>query len=192
MLLAADDALGNARPRHHFVAIEVAKVEASLQQPAHAHVDLFLGNFACCHRLGQRLVVLSALHIGACQHSLCRCLVGVGGVAVTALLPEVVDGPAVAHHQSLVAPLVAQNLLQQTGVATARLAVPALIGTHHLGHMALLHQCLEGGQVGFPEVAGGKVLHVELMAVPLRSAMNGEVLCTGQRLHVFPTANIVA
>ena len=58
--------------------------------------------------------------------------------------------------------------------------------------MALLHQCLEGGQVGFPEVAGGKVLHVELMAVPLRSAMNGEVLGTGQRLHVFPAANIVA
>ena len=104
------------------------------------------------------------------------------------LLPEVVDGPAVAHHQSLVAPLVAQNLLQQSVVAAAGLAVPSLVGTHHLGHVSLLHECLEGRQIGLPEVAGGQVLHVELMAVPLRSAMYGEVLGTGQRLHVLAAA----
>ena len=78
VLPAADDVLGNRGPGHEVVAIEVAEVEASLEQTSHAHVDLFLGDFACRHRLGQRLVVRAALHVGAGAHSLCRRLVGIG------------------------------------------------------------------------------------------------------------------
>ena len=98
---------------------------------------------------------------------------------------EVVDGSAVAGNQSLKAPFVAQYLLLVARLCTAGLAVDALVGTHHLGHVALLHQRLEGRQVGFPEVALGQVLDVEAVAVPLGAAVNGEMLGAGQQLFLL-------
>ena len=75
-------------------------------------------------------------------------------------------------------------MLFVAGITATGVAVDALIGTHHLGHLSVLHQCLEGRQVGFPQVALGQVLDIEGVAVPLRTAMYGKVLGTGQKLLV--------
>ena len=105
---------------------------------------------------------------------------------MTSRLPEVADGSAVADHQSLEAPLIAQYLLQQTIGAAAGVAVETLIGTHHLLDAPLLHQRLEGWQIGFPKVAGRKVFDVHRVAQLLRAAVYGKVLGTSQEL-VVPT-----
>ena len=65
-------------------------------------------------------------------------------------------------------------------IAAAGVAVDALIGTHHLSHLSILYQCLEGWQVSFPQVALGQVFDVERMTVPFRTAMYGKVLGTSQ------------
>ena len=98
---------------------------------------------------------------------------------------EIAYGPAVAGNQSLEAPFVAQYLSFEAGIAATRLSVDALVGTHHFCHITLLHQCLEGWQVGFPQVACRQLLHVEGVAVPFRSAMHGKVLRTSQQFLVF-------
>ena len=97
---------------------------------------------------------------------------------------EVANGTTVAGYQALEAPFFAQYLLFVAGLTATWLTVDALIGTHHLGHLALLHQSLEGWQIGLPEVALGQVLHIEGMAVPFWSAMHGKVLGTGQQLLI--------
>ena len=97
---------------------------------------------------------------------------------------EVVDGTAVAGDDAVEAPVIAQYVLFVARVAAAGVTVYALVGAHHLAHVGLLHQGLEGGQVGLPEVALGQLLDVELVAVPLRAAVHGEVLGTGQQLQV--------
>ena len=76
-------------------------------------------------------------------------------------------------------------MLLVAGIAATRLSIDTLVGTHHFGDVAFLHQCLEGGQVGFPQVALGQLLHVEGVAVPFRTAMHGEVLGTRQQFLVF-------
>ena len=76
-------------------------------------------------------------------------------------------------------------MLLVAGIATAGITIYALVGTHHLSHVTLLHQCLEGGQIGFPQVTLGQLLHVERVAVPLWSAMYGKVLRTSQQLFIF-------
>ena len=108
----------------------------------------------------------------------------VGFHGVMALHPDVVDGVAVADHQSGEAPLLAQNLPEQAGVAAAGLAVDAVVGAHHLADVGLLHQVAEGGQIGFPEVAGGDVVDVDAVAAPLGAAVHGVVLGTGEGLVV--------
>ena len=93
---------------------------------------------------------------------------------------EVADGTAVAGDQSVESPFVAQYLLFISCLGAAGLSVYALVGAHHLGHLSLLHQCLEGWQICLPEVALGQVLDVELMSVPFRTAVYGKMLGTGQ------------
>ena len=93
---------------------------------------------------------------------------------------EVTNGSAVAGYQTFEVPKVAQNMLFVTGIATARVTINTLIGAHHLSHVSFLHQSLESGQIGFPEVALGQVLNVEGVTVPLRTAMHSKMLGTGQ------------
>ena len=83
-------------------------------------------------------------------------------------------------------------MLFVTGIATARVTINALIGAHHLSHVSFLHQSLESGQIGFPEVALGQVLNVEGVTVPLRTAMHSKVLGTGQQLTIFAHAQVFA
>ena len=98
---------------------------------------------------------------------------------------EIANGTAVAGDKALETPVVAQDVLLVAGITTARLSVDALIGAHHLGDISLLYQCLEGRQIGFPQVAFGQLLNVEGVAVPFWTAVYGEVLGTGQKLFVF-------
>ena len=92
---------------------------------------------------------------------------------------EIVDSPAVRQHNALEAPLVTQNLLQQTVASAARLVFIPVVGAHHLLHTGLLDQSLESRQVGLAQVTRLNVLGIELMAVPLRTAVNSKVLGTG-------------
>ena len=70
-------------------------------------------------------------------------------------------------------------------LAATWLTIDTLVGTHHLSHLSLLHQTLESGQVGFPEVALWQILHVKGVAIPLWSAVYGKVLGTGQQFLVI-------
>ena len=97
---------------------------------------------------------------------------------------EVAHRAAVAHHKVFEAPFVAQDLLQQTGVAATGVVVEALVGTHHLAHLGILHQCLEGRQVGLPQVAGRHVGEVGGMAAPLGSAVHGIMFRAGPEFAV--------
>ena len=98
---------------------------------------------------------------------------------------EVANGTAIAGDDAVEAPLVAQYLLLISRLGAAGLTVDTLVGAHHLGHLGLLHQCLEGGQIGLPEIALGQILYIKLVAVPLRSAMHGKVLGAGQQLAIL-------
>ena len=102
-----------------------------------------------------------------------------------ALGKEVVYGPAVRYHYALVAPFVAQNLLQQAAASAARLILVAVVGTHYLFDIGLLYQCFEGWQVGFTQVTCGNVFGIELVTVPLRTAVHGKMLGAGVQLVIF-------
>ena len=97
---------------------------------------------------------------------------------------EIAHGSAVAGNQALEAPLIAQDLLFVACLTAAGLTIDALIGTHHLGHLAFLHQGLEGWQVGFPQIALRQLFDIKRMAVPLRTAMHSEMLGAGQQFLV--------
>ena len=102
---------------------------------------------------------------------------------------EVANGTAVTGDEALETPFIAQNVPFIAGITTARITVDALVGTHYLSYVALLHQCLEGWQIGLPQVALGQLLDVKRMAVPFRSAMYGKVLGASQQLFVFVQAS---
>ena len=101
------------------------------------------------------------------------------------VLIEVTHGSAVAHHKVLEPPLVTKNLLKQTGVATAGVVVQTLVGAHHLPHLRILHQTLEGGHIGLPQVADAHVGQVGCVARVFRAAVYGIVLGAGPQLAVF-------
>ena len=105
---------------------------------------------------------------------------------------EVANGTAVAGDKSVESPFVAQYLLLVTGLGAARLTVDTLVGAHHLGHLSFLYQRLEGGQISLPEVALGQVLYIELMTIPLRSAMHRKMLGTGQQLAIRANTKVFA
>ena len=184
MFLRRDDRRGNFRPFHQFVLVEVTQFEAGYQQAFQTDVYLLLTDFSALNGCGQHPVCRSALQIGSVVHGFGRS----GSQVLRHVMQfgqEVAYGPAIAGNQSLEAPFVAQYLAFEAGIAATRLSVDALVGTHHFCHITLLHQCLEGWQVGFPQVACRQLLHVEGVAVPFRSAMYGKVLRTSQQFLVF-------
>ena len=101
------------------------------------------------------------------------------------VLVEVTDGTAVADNEVLESPFVAEDLLEQTGRAAAGIIVETLVGTHHLTHLGVLHQGLEGGHIGLPEVAGRHIGEVGGVAGVLRTAVYGIVLGTGPEFAVL-------
>ena len=184
MLLRGDDAFGNLRPLHHLVGVEVAQLHACQEQTAQTGVNLLLADPSVLHGFGQMAIEAAALHVGAGAdangHRLFGCLhhIMIAG-------QEVVDGTAVAGDEPLETPLLAQYLLLVARLGAAGFTIHTLIGAHHLLDVSFLYQCLEGGHIGLPQVALGQVFHVEGMAVPLWSAMHGEVLGTCQQFAVL-------
>ncbi len=72
--------------------------------------------------------------------------------AVLAGVEEVADGTAVSNNQAFVAPLVAQDILQQTVAGAAGLTLVTVICAHYLLNVTVYNQALESGQIGFPQV----------------------------------------
>ena len=183
MFTGGDDAGGDAGPLDQLVGVHVAQLEACAQQTAQTAVNVLLRQLAATDGLRQLAIGVATLHVSASTDSLGR---GIDGVRrdVVIVGQKVPDGAAVARDESAEAPVLPQDLMFVAVLGAAGLAVDALIGAHHLSH-ALVDQCLEGRQIGFPEVALRQVLDVERMAVPLRTAMHGEVLGTGQQLAIL-------
>ena len=98
---------------------------------------------------------------------------------------EVANGTTVANHQVFKAPLIAQNLLQQTVRATAGVVIQSLIGTHHLTDITLRDKIFKGRHIGLPEVTYRHIGQVRRVARILRTAMYGIVLGTGPQLTVL-------
>ena len=148
-------------------------------------VHLCLGDETTLHSLRDASVgiAITAFHICACYSSLCRCVGGIRRCLVRFV--EVADGTAVAHHQIFEAPFIAQNLLQQTGAAATWIIVKTLIGTHHLPHLRILHQSLEGWHVGFPHIAWRHVCQVGSMTGVFGTTMNGIMLGTCPQFPVL-------
>ena len=73
--------------------------------------------------------------------------------AVLVAVVEVVDGIAVGQKDSVEAPLLAQDVDEQTFAFATWLTFVAVVGTHHLAYVTFLYKGLEGRKVGLPEVA---------------------------------------
>ena len=56
-----------------------------------------------------------------------------------ATVEEVVDGITVGEHNTIVFPLVAQDVNEQAVAGTAGLAFETLVGTHHLANVTFLN-----------------------------------------------------
>ena len=97
---------------------------------------------------------------------------------------EVIDGIAVGKYDSVVSPLVAQDVNQQAVACTTRLTLKTLIGTHHLAHVSFLNQCLECRQICLPEVTVCW-LHIHRVAQRLWAAVYSIVLGTSVGFEVF-------
>ena len=94
--------------------------------------------------------------------------------------PEITDGPAVARHESLEAPFVAQNLGEKAIVSTARITFETVVGTHYFADICLLNQSLESRQIGLVEVAKADVLCIETVTVPFGTAVYGKMFGTSK------------
>ena len=186
MLLAADDILAQVSPGQRFGGIEHAQLETARERAAQVVIEVALLDKTLLQSFGERHEHLSALQVGAVEHGVDtgteRILMGL----VLSLVIEIVDGVAVGHHQSVVAPLVAQDVYEQSVAGAAGTALETLIGAHHLAHIAFLHQCLKGGQIGLPQVAVGG-LHVHGVAQRFGSAVYGVVLGTSMGLVKRPS-----
>ena len=148
-------------------------------------VHFGLGDEAALHGLGDGAVgvAVATLHIGAGQHGLGSSVGCVRGALVGGV--EVADGTAVADDEILEAPFIAQDLLQQTCAAAAGVVVEALVGAHHLAHLSILHEGLEGGEVGLIHIAQADVVQVGGVARVFRTAVDGIVLSAGPQLAVL-------
>ncbi len=87
---------------------------------------------------------------------------------------RVVDAVPVGHDEAVEAPLVAQDLRQQSAVVGTELAVEAVVGAHDPPRVAVLHGEFERAQI---ELAEGAFVDVDVDAHPLDlGVVRGEVL----------------
>ena len=96
-----------------------------------------------------------------------------------------VNGSAIGSYQSLESPFITENLTLISGIAATRRSVNPLIGAHHLSHISILHQRFEGRQISLPQIPLRQILYIETVPIPLRTAMYGKMLGTGQELDVL-------
>jgi hypothetical protein len=180
--------------------VEQAEADACFQQAQHGAVDVGLGQQALLDRAhrgggGRRGAVAEfAHHVRArpdrSRHGALRRV----DVAVRAFRVDVGDGAAVGHDVPLEFPRIAQQILQERAVGARGHAVHGVVGAHEGQHMPFGHGGVEGGQVGFRQVARGW-MDVLAVAVGLRPAVHGEVLDRGRdlgraRVGALQAANI--
>ena len=103
---------------------------------------------------------------------------------VLTLCVEVVDGVAVGQDYGLIAPLVAEYVLEETLVGAARHTFVPLVCAHHLTHVGILHKRLECRKIGLPEIPHRNP-RVETVAEWFRSAVNGIMLGAGVGLVII-------
>ena len=153
VFLAADYLRTKVGPWKLVCGVEHAQFEAAQKGLTEVVVEHALLDEPFIQCLGEHHEHLAALQVGAVEYSVdgCRQRVGVG--LVLPLVVEVVDGVAVGEHDGVVAPFAAQDVHEQTVAGAAGLALITVVGTHHLAHITFLHQSLEGGEVGLPQVA---------------------------------------
>ena len=185
MLLAAHSRIRYLRPFHERGVVHLAQIKTAFQQADDVLVDLGFCHQSTTDGLGNAAVsiAITTLYVSTGDGSLGRSVDGIGGRLMRFI--EIADGTTVADDQILEAPLITQNLLQQSLTATAGIIVQALVGAHHLTDLGILYQCLEGRHIGFPEVAGRNVGQVGRVAGVLRTTMNGVVLGTSPELAVL-------
>ena len=147
-------------------------------------VEVTLLDKALLQTFSQRHKHLATLQVGTVEHSIDRGTQRVFMRLVLAFIIEIVDGVTVSKHDGIVTPLVAQDVDEQTVAGTTGLALKTLIGTHHLANIGFLDQCLEGRQIGLPQVTIGR-FYIHGMAQGLRTTVYGIVLGTGMGLEIL-------
>ncbi len=152
MFLRIHRSVGDFRPFYERGVVHLTQVEATFQQADDMLVNLGLRNQTTLNSLWQTLVsiVEATLYVSTGEDSLGGAVNGIRGTLVVHV--EVGDSTAVADDEILEAPFVAQNLLEQSRTAAAWIIIEALVGTHHLTYLCILHQCLKGRHVGLPEI----------------------------------------
>ena len=182
--VAAQLFLAQLGPGKLFGRVEHSQLEAGFQDTAQVHVYFGFGNKSLLNGLGEGFEAGAAFHVGAGKHRIGRCRGGIGvGTMLTGII-EVADGAAVRHHQTAETPFVAEDVGQEPVAAAARVPFIALVGAHHLLHVAVLHNLAEGGQVSLPQVPHGYG-NVETVPVGLGAAVYGKMLGAGVQLEVF-------
>ena len=101
------------------------------------------------------------------------------------VLPNVTHGTAIAHYQVLKAPLVAQNLLQQSAVSVTRFVIERLISTHHLAHLGFLNERFECGKIGFPQITRRHIVQIGRVTRIFGPAVHGIMLCTSPQFAIL-------
>lgn len=139
---------------------------------------------AALHGCGDIAVFPAALQVGAGSNSIGGGSRRVGACAVFAG-KEVADGAVVSHPEAIVAPLVAENALEEFVAAAAWTVIVTLVGAHHLAHVCVLNECLECRKIGLAQIAFAEIVDIEGVAFPFRSAVYGEMLRAGICLAVF-------
>ena len=104
---------------------------------------------------------------------------------------EIVDSSTIGSNQSLESPFFSENLALKLGIGAARSTIYTLIGTHHLSHMSILYQRLESREISLPQIPGWQILQIEDVAIPLRTAMHGEMLGTSQCLDILGSLRLI-
>ena len=162
--------------------IKHAKLHASGKEVHQSLIQTALRNHALLHGLLQVMEQVTAVQVTSVVH---RHGDGFHGrVRYVMALMEILDGPAVTGHVTRKAPLVSQNILQQSLASAARLAIGAIISTHHCLHAGFLHAGLECGQIGLRHVLLGSD-RIKAVTDVLGTAVHGEMLRTGCSLQVI-------
>ena len=107
------------------------------------YVDLRFGDQSQVDGVEQRGIGAAAVHVIAALDAEGGGFLGRRHDLVK--FPDVVDRITVRDHVALEAPLVAQHVGQQPVTARSGFAVEAVVGAHHRGHVAFLHQRPERG-----------------------------------------------
>ncbi len=172
------DSRRNRCPWHNRVGVEVAKLHTPDKQTAETAVDIGLRQVAAFNGGRDMTVLHSTLQVSTGKDGIGRGSLWVVARAVSSG-QEIADSTAVADHKPAVAPLAAEYLSDKFVAATAWMVVVALVGTHHLAHIGLLHKLAESGQICLTKVPLAYIVDVECMTVPFRPAVYGKMFRAG-------------